>query len=270
MYGIYPAEQEDTPGYFRPFEYYERWIRRHFTKLHIHRQPREYSISPAHQDGQTQVFVGRPAINAPSPYNKKGTITLKFEDDLGNRSPGVLSVYFEGTASSKIAPKITGHATLQGGTVPVISPDIEVSVEAFEFTRTAIIKPVREDPKVSVRLLAGDDLAAYLSDYLLSLLSVEEYAYAAGEPLSIYGDDIDQIVSRSIDELSAKPDYLELDGSYEDIDLGAEDTLELTISGKLDRSSAITFALEARTESGSVVSDIVELRSDDEGRIFEV
>jgi len=269
MYGIYPAEQEDAPGYFRPFEYYERWVRRQFTKLHIHRQPREYSISSAQRDGQTQVFVGRPAINAPSPYNKKGTITLKFEDDLGNRSPGVLSVYFEGTASSTIAPKIAGHAKLLGGTVPTISPDVEASVEAFQFTRTAIIKPVREDPTVSVRLLAGYDLAEYLSDYLHSLLSVEEYAYAASE-LGTHGEDIDQIVSRSIDEVSAKPDHLELDGSYEDIALEAEDVLELKISGSLDRSSAVTFALEARTEAGSVVSDIVELRSDDEGNIFEV
>ena len=102
MYGVYPnlVEEADAPVYFRPFEVYERFVRRLLAKCHIAAQPRKYDhVFAVRQSADVPMFVGRPSIDMPRPRKRKGVLTLKFEDDLGNRPTGLLSVYFPGTAT---------------------------------------------------------------------------------------------------------------------------------------------------------------------------
>jgi hypothetical protein len=273
MYGMYPKSTED-PAYFRPFEFYEPFLRRLGAALHIHRQPRSYAPAYTQQqgDGEPVVFVGRPAIEAPRPLKAKGVLTLKFEDGLGHRSDAVMSVYYPGTV--KVTKKRTASAGVSGDTF-LIAPDAEVSAGTI-YEQQVILKPVREDPVVSARLLTGTDLAEYLSDYLFSLVHAEQYEYAGGQsdeaesPTSPLGD-IDNLLWRTIGNIQSEPaDVLQMESDRQEITLKPDDEAELTISGSLGPSNRVTYAVEARTEGGAVVSDIVELRSDDEGRIFEI
>lgn len=266
MYGVYPGlgAAGQGPAYFRPFEVYERFIRRLFARLHIARQPREYVHSfTLRESADTPMFVGRPSIGAPGPYNRRGVLNLKFEDDLGNRSPGFMSVYFPGTATSKINPKISASLA------PHIRPDVEVSAEVVEFKRGVTVKPVRDDPTVTVRLLTGSSLAEYLAGYIQSLVATEVLVYADGSYYSS-SDNADDSVRRFLDEvLEAVPDELAMNREIEDITLQPGEEIDFSIIGRLRPERTAYIAVETFTENGSTVSDIMELFTDGEGRIYE-
>lgn len=266
MYGIYPAlgAAADGPAYFRPFEVYERFVRRLVARLHIARQPRQYVHAlTVRESADVPMFVGRPAIDAPGPYNRRGVQNLKFEDDLGNRSPGFLSVYFPGTAISKINPKISLSAA------PAIRPDVEISGEVVQFTRTATVTPVRDDPAVTVRLLAGSSLAEYLEGYIRSLLAVEDFAYPGG-PYDSAGGDVNDSLQRFFDQVSeAVPDELEMNQKIEGVTLQPGETIDFSITGRLGPERTAYIAVETFTENGSTVSEVIELYTDGEGRVYE-
>jgi hypothetical protein len=161
MCGIYPDSGLTLagPAYFRPFEIYERFVQRLFANLHITRQPRQYSHAMAVRDSAgPQTFIGQPPLDAPRPPRARGVLTLKFKDDLGNESSGPMSVYYPGTAVSKIEPKVTLPLPTLG--------DKQASIEIGSFTRSATVTPVRDDPIVTAHLLMGGSLAEYLNNYI--------------------------------------------------------------------------------------------------------
>lgn len=252
MYGVYPnlADPADGPTYFRPFEIYERFIKRLLARCRITAQPRRYDhVFAVRQISNVPMFVGRPAIDAPSPPKRKGVLALKFEDDLGNRPTGSLSVYFPGTAASKVKPRlsITG--------APHITPDVGIS---GEFAKDYELKPVRDDPVVTVRLLTGDDLGGYLDDYVNHLLPAEQLDSRSYDTLRHFLSDI-----------GATSTYLEMNRVITELTLQPGEEIDFSIRGRLEPESTAYFAIETITESGSVVSDVVELFADSSGRIYE-
>jgi hypothetical protein len=268
MYGVYPSLAEGTgaPALFRPFEVYERFVRRLLARCHIGAGPRKYDHSFAvRQDEDVPMFVGRPPIDAPSPHKRRGVLTLKFEDDLGNQPTSLLSVYFRGRATSKIKRHLSAGASPINAGAPPINLDAGIS---GEFTSDWSVEPVRDDPLVTVRLLTGNSLAEYLNDYIPHLLSEADDTYSPG-PYATQGDDNDSL-QRFFNEVSnSVSDNLEMDKRIEEMSLLPGERIDFSIRGELSPERSSYFAVETFTEDGSVVSDVVELFADRFGRVYE-
>lgn len=264
MYGVYSslADGREGPSYFRPFEWYERLVRRFLSRIHLVRPPRDYAPTFAFRsEDDPAVYVGRPSSDAPSPARPRGVITLKFEDDLGNRSAGLLSVYFRGTATATIHPK--ANLSLAPGPIPTISAGVEIG----SFTRSATIAPVRDDPRVSVRLLTGSDLANYLAEYLPPIIertSLRIGGLREPEP----EPEPEGILSEFLGYVSeAVPEALGVEPPIDELEL--EDAMDIRITGEIRPGRSALLAVQTTTPAGSVMSDVVELFADEQGQIFE-
>jgi hypothetical protein len=253
MYGMYPNLSQDnsdeSPAYFRPYEVYEKLVRRLFSKLHVVRQPSVYSISQCSQIDGTLTFVGRPHFDAPSPYKPRGVLKLKFEDDHGFKSDGTMRVYFPGTATAEFKPDLGFGAGPAGGSV---------SLKLGQRTKIVTVKPIREDPLVNVRVVTGDALAEYLNGYLRQML--ESYQADSLSDLSIF--------LRSV--AAATPIDIEQSPSISDVEMQPGQSIEMSLTVFMSPETTTMYALEVLTESGSVMSDVIEIHTDANGQSYEL
>lgn len=181
-----------------------------------------------------------------------------------------MSVYFPGTAT--VTRQRRAAVGFNADTL-VITPDVEASI-GRRYESTFVVAPVRDDPVVAIRLLTGESLAEYLSRYLFSLVEADQGDYAGESSderrlfTSLIGE-VSELLWRKIDNISTeRRDFLQIEGAFEEITLGEGEEFALTVSGTLPPLSHVNYAVEALTKDGLVVSDIEELRSDEEGRIF--
>jgi hypothetical protein len=262
MYGVYYNLKDpgEGPAFFAPTEVFEKFVRRTMARLHLMRKPYVYTPSEAVSDDQKNYF-GVPTLNAPTPYKPRGTMSLQFSDDFQNRSTGLLKVYFKGTASATFKPKIEPNVSVQP--VPVPSITAGVGIELGSFTRTAVIEPVRDDPVVSARVVTGSELAKYLAGYLPHV--VESSAFAIPGNRDAIQDGIDQIVSEVAE---AGPDGFSMDPAIENVTMEPGERQTITVRGGLSPERRAVMAIETSTADGEVMSDLLELTADEEGRIF--
>jgi hypothetical protein len=185
-------------------------------------------------------------------------LTLKFEDDLGNQPASLLSVYFPGTAASKVKRHFSVGA-------PPIKLDAGVD---REFAIDWRVEPVRDDPLVTVRLLTGSSLAEYLYDYVLQLLYEAEHAYSPA-PYTVRDEDRASL-RRFLDEVSnSAPTSLEMNRSIEEITLPPGGQIDFSVRGEVSQENSGYFAVETFTENRSVISDVIELSADRSGMVYE-
>jgi len=126
---------------------------------------------------------------------------------------------------------------------------------------------VREDPEVTARMVTGPELAEYLSGYLRQV--VEAIPFFPGlQPVEEFvGHGVDEIAERAS---HAVPRDLFMEPAIAKFFMNPGDSQEVTVSGYLEPGQTGMFAIETSTPEGSVISEVIELQADDEGRIYEL
>jgi hypothetical protein len=73
-----------------------------------------------------------------------------------------------------------------------------------------------------------------------------------------------------IDEVSrAEPDGLEVNTKIEGLPLRSGERIDFSITGRLAPDRSAYIAVETFTENGSTVSEVTQLTSDSDGRIYQ-
>jgi hypothetical protein len=249
LYGIYPhllqASDGDGPTYFEVFEVYERAIRRFLARWHIVRPSRRYGpIFCSQSADNASLYVSQAPFYAPSPSNRRGVMKLMFNDDLGNVSGGLMSVYFPGTASAEFKPNVKVGAHGGGG-------------ELGSFRGKVNVKPVREDPVVNLRPVVGEDLGNYVREYIPSIFE--------GTPVKVPEEEVSELARTAG---AGSPIEVQFYPNPIDRNLEPGESLDFDVSIIVQPSSTSMVALRATTKAGDVLTDILEIGADNEGRTY--